>query len=137
MAQGFQTVQGNSLAGNDLEHTPRNAGLQGLSNVMELMVQKYLNANDGDETYVRVPASKEFYVFTTSVIEPDRASVGAYEQGSKAQTLWEKIEASKEEIKQNGISPELKGMLNDMAQRQAQLEKLKTQASPGSVPNRQ
>ncbi len=131
VAQGFQTVQGNSLAGNDLEHTPRNAGLQGLSNVMELMVQKYLNANDGDETYVRVPASKEFYVFTTSVIEPDRASVGAYEQGAKAQTLWEKIEASKEEIKQNGISPELKQMLNDMAQRQAQLEKLKAQASPG------
>jgi len=98
---------------------------------MELMVQKYLNANDGDETYVRVPASKEFYVFTTSVVEPDRASVGAYEQGAKAQTLWEKIEASKEEIKQNGISPELKQMLNDMAQRQAQLEKLKAQASPG------
>ena len=131
VAQGFQTVQGNSLAGNDLEHTPRNAGLQGLSNVMELMVQKYLNANDGDETYVRVPASKEFYVFTTSVIEPDRASIGAYEQGAKAQTLWEKIEASKEELRQNGISPELKQMLNDMAQRQAQLEKLKGQASPG------
>ena len=133
VAQGFQTVQGNSLGGNDLEHTPRNAGLQGLSNVMELMVQKYLNANDGDETYVRVPASKEFYVFTTSVIEPDRASIGAYEQGAKAQTLWEKIEASKEELKQNGISPELKQMLNDMAQRQAQLEKLKAQASPGPL----
>ena len=131
VAQGFQTVQGNSLAGNDLEHTPRNAGLQGLSNAMELMVQKYLNANDGDETYVRVPASKEFYVFTTSVIEPDRASIGAYEQGAKAQTLWEKIEASKEELKQKGISPELKQMLNDMAQRQAQLEKLKGQAPPG------
>jgi hypothetical protein len=131
VAQSFQTVQGNYYGGNNLQHTPRNAGLQGLSNVMELMVQKYLNANDGDETYVRVPASKEFYVFTTSVIEPDRASVGAYEQGAKAQTLWEKIEASKEEIKQNGISSELKQMLNDMAQRQAQLEKLKAQASPG------
>jgi hypothetical protein len=131
VAQSFQTVQGNYYGGNNLQHAPENAGLQGLSNVMELMVQKYLNANDGDETYVRVPASKEFYVFTTSVIEPDRASVGAYEQGAKAQTLWEKIEASKEELKQNGISPELKGMLNDMAQRQAQLEKLKAQASPG------
>src|SRR5260221_5077881 len=131
VAQSFQTVQGSYYGGNNLQHTPENAGLQGLSNVMELMVQKYLNANDGDETYVRVPASKEFYVFTTSVIEPDRASVGAYEQGAKAQTLWEKIEASKEEIKQNGISPEIKQMLNDMAQRQAQLEKLKVQASPG------
>jgi hypothetical protein len=131
VSQSFQTVQGNYYGGNNLQHTPENAGLQGLSNVMVLMVQKYLNANDGDETYVRVPASKEFYVFTTSVIEPDRASVGAYEQGAKAQTLWEKIEASKEEIKQNGISPELKQMLNDMAQRQAQLEKLKAQASPG------
>src|SRR6266446_1040112 len=136
VAQGFQTVQGNSLAGNDLEHTPRNAGLQGLSNVMELMVQKYLNANDGDETYVRVPASKEFYVFTTSVIEPDRASVGAYGQDAKAQTLWEQVKAAKAELKQNGISAELKQMLNDMAQRQSQLEQLKSQAAASpSTPN--
>jgi Bacterial conjugation TrbI-like protein len=134
VAQSFQTVQGNYYGGNNLQHTPENAGLQGLSNVMELMVQRYLSANDGDETYVRVPASKEFYVFTTSVIEPERASTGAYEQGAKAQTLWEKIEASKEEIKQSGISPELKQMLNDMAQRQAQLDKLKAQASPGPSP---
>ena len=52
---------------------------------MELMVQKYMNANDGDETYVRVPASKEFYVFSTSVIEPDRASVGG---------LWARCEGT-------------------------------------------
>jgi Bacterial conjugation TrbI-like protein len=83
VAQSFQTVQGNYYGGNNLQHTPENAGLQGVSNVMELMVQKYLNANDGDETYVRVPASKEFYVFTTSVIEPERASIGAYEQAQK------------------------------------------------------
>src|SRR6266481_406125 len=136
VTQGFQTVQGNSLAGNDLEHTPRNAGLQGLSNVMELMVQKYLNANDGDETYVRVPASKEFYVFTTSVIEPDRASVGAYGQDAKAQTLWEQVKAAKAGSQQNGISTELKQMLNDMAQRQSQLEQLKSQAAASpSTPN--
>jgi hypothetical protein len=84
VAQGFQTVQGNYYGGNNLQHTPENAALQGMSNVMELMVQKYMNANDGDETYVRVPASKEFYVFTTSVVEPDRASVGAYRQDAKA-----------------------------------------------------
>ena len=132
VAQSFQTVQGNYY-GNNLQHTPENAGLQGLSNVMELMVQRYLNANDGDETYVRVPAGKEFYVFTTSLIEPDRASTGAYEQGAKARTLWEQIEASKEELKQNGISPELKQMLNEMAQRQAQLEKLKNQAATPSA----
>lgn len=132
VAQSFQTVQGNYY-GNNLQHTPENAGLQGLSNVMELMVQRYLNANDGDETYVRVPAGKEFYVFTTSLIEPDRASTGAYQQGAKARTLWEQIEASKEELKQNGISPELKQMLNEMAQRQAQLEKLKNQAATPSA----
>ena len=89
----------------NLQHTPEIRGLQGLSNVMELMVQKYMNANDGDETYVRVPASKEFYVFTTSVIEPDRASVGAYEQDSKAQTLWEQIKAAKATSEQNGMRP--------------------------------
>ena len=136
VAQGFQTVQGNYYGGNNLQHTPENAGLQGMSNVMELMVQKYMNANDGDETYVRVPASKEFYVFTTSVIEPDRASVGAYRQDAKAQTLWEQVKAAKNGSQQDGISPELKQMLNDMAQRQSQLEQLKSQAAASpSVPN--
>ena len=137
VAQGFQTVQGSYYGGNNLQHTPENAGLQGLSNVMELLVQKYMNANDGDETYVRVPASKEFYVFTTSVVEPDRASVGAYEQDAKAQTLWEQVKAAKEGVQQNAISPELKQMLNDMAQRQSQLNQLKAQAgaSPGPSPN--
>ena len=136
VAQGFQTVQGNYYGGNNLQHTPENAGLQGMSNVMELMVQKYMNANDGDETYVRVPASKEFYVFTTSVIEPDRASVGAYRQDAKAQTPWEQVKAAKTGSQQDGISPELKQMLNDMAQRQSQLEQLKSQAAASpSVPN--
>jgi hypothetical protein len=54
-----------------------------------------MNAKDGDERYVRVPASKEFYVLTTSVIEPNRASVGAYGQGAKAQTLWEQVKIAK------------------------------------------
>jgi Bacterial conjugation TrbI-like protein len=136
VAQGFQTVQGNYYGGNNLQHTPENAGLQGMSNLMELMVQKYMNANDGDETYVRVPASKEFYVFTTSVIEPDRASVGAYGQDAKAQTLWEQVKAAKAGSQQNGISTELKQMLNDMAQRQSQLEQLKSQAAASpSAPN--
>ena len=136
VAQGFQTVQSNYYGGNNLQHTPENAGLQGLSNVMELMVQKYMNANDGDETYVRVPASKEFYVFSTSVIEPDRASVGGYGQDAKAQTLWEQVKARKAGSQQDGISTELKQMLNDMAQRQSQLEQLKSQAAASpSAPN--
>src|SRR5260221_8410794 len=136
VAQSFQTVQGNYYGGNNLQHAPENAGLQGLSNVMELMVQKYMNANDGDETYVRVPASKEFYVFTTSVVEPDRASVGAYGQDAKAQTLWEQVKEVKAGSQQNGISAELKQMLNDMAQRQSQLEQLKSQAAASpSTPN--
>jgi hypothetical protein len=76
-------------------------------------------------------------VFTTSVVEPDRASVGAYEQDAKAQTLWEQVKAAKEVVQQTAISPELKQMLNDMAQRQSQLNQLKGQAggSPGPSPN--
>ena len=80
VAQGFQTVQGNAYGGNTLQHTPENAGLQGLSNVMELLVLKYLNANDGDETYVRVLAGKQFYIYPTTVIQPDHRSVGAKDQ---------------------------------------------------------
>ena len=47
---------------------------------MELLVLKYLNANDGDETYVRVLAGKQFYIYPTTVIEPDDRSVGAKDQ---------------------------------------------------------
>src|ERR1700758_2498953 len=80
VTQGFQTVQGNYYGGQNLQHTPENAGLQGISNVMELLVQKYMNANDGDETYVRVKAAKEFYIYPTQVIQPDHRSVGAKDQ---------------------------------------------------------
>jgi Bacterial conjugation TrbI-like protein len=80
VTQGFQTVQGNYYGGQILQHTPENAGLQGISNVMELLVQKYMNANDGDETYVRVKAAKEFYIYPTQVIQPDHRSVGAKDQ---------------------------------------------------------
>ncbi len=51
-----------------------------LARVMELLVLKYLNANDGDETYVRVLAGKQFYIYPTTVIQPDQRSVGAKDQ---------------------------------------------------------
>jgi len=78
--QGFQTVQGTAYNGNSLEHTPQNATLQGATNVADLLVLKYLNANDGDETYVQVKAGKEFYIYPTTVIRPDKRSVGAKDQ---------------------------------------------------------
>jgi len=78
--QGFQTVQGTSYNGNNLEHTPQNATLQGATNVADLLVLKYLNANDGDETYVQVKAGKEFYIYPTTVVRPDKRSVGAKDQ---------------------------------------------------------
>ncbi len=80
MLQGFQTVQGTAYNGNSLEHTPQNATLQGAPNVADLLVLKYLNANDGDETYVQVKAGKEFYIYPTTVIRPDKRSVGAKDQ---------------------------------------------------------
>ena len=78
--QGFQTVQGTSYNGNNLEHTPQNALLQGATSVADLLVLKYLNANDGDETWVQVKAGKEFYIYPTTVIRPDKRSVGAKDQ---------------------------------------------------------
>jgi hypothetical protein len=137
VAQSFQTVQSNSFGnnGNSLEHTPQNAGLQGLSNVTELMVQKYMSANDGDETYVRVPAGKEFYVYSESIIEPTQASVGAYGQNAKAQTVWEKVQIERQGAKNSDVSPELKSMLNGMAKQQAELEKLKAQTATQPQPS--
>jgi hypothetical protein len=78
--QGFQTVQGTAYNGNNLEHTPQNAMLQGATSVADLLVLKYLNANDGDETWVQVKAGKEFYIYPMTVIRPDKRSVGAKEQ---------------------------------------------------------
>jgi Bacterial conjugation TrbI-like protein len=78
--QGFQTVQGTAYSGNNLEHTPQNAMLQGATSVADLLVLKYLNANDGDETWVQVKAGKEFYIYPMTVIRPDKRSVGAKEQ---------------------------------------------------------
>jgi len=78
--QGFQTVQGTSYNGNNLEHTPQNAMLQGATSVADLLVLKYLNANDGDETWVQVKAGKEFYIYPTTVVRPDKRSVGAKDQ---------------------------------------------------------
>ena len=78
--QGFQTVQGTAYNGNNLEHTPQNATLQGATSVADLLVLKYLNANDGDETWVQVKAGKEFYIYPMSVIRPDKRSVGAKDQ---------------------------------------------------------
>ena len=80
--QGFQTVQGTAYNGNNLEHTPQNATLQGATSVADLLVLKYLNANDGDETWVQVKAGKEFYIYPMTVIRPDKRSVGAKEQRS-------------------------------------------------------
>jgi Bacterial conjugation TrbI-like protein len=80
--QGFQTVQGTSYNGNNLEHTPQNALLQGASSVADLLVLKYLNANDGDETWVQVKAGKEFYIYPMTVVRPDKRSVGAKDQKS-------------------------------------------------------
>ena len=78
--QGFQTVQGTAYNGNNLEHTPQNATLQGATSVADLLVLKYLNANDGDETWVQVKAGKEVYIYPMTVIRPDKRSVGAKEQ---------------------------------------------------------
>jgi hypothetical protein len=122
--QATQSVQG-GLLGNNLSHTPQNAGEQGASNVLSMMTQKYLDANDGDETYVEVPAAKEFYVFTTSVIEPNQASIGAYGQEAKAQTVWERVHAEQAQAKDGHVGPELQNMLNQIGKQQSEIEALK------------
>ncbi|MBV9489095.1 MAG: hypothetical protein JO069_05130 [Verrucomicrobia bacterium] len=124
VAQAYQTTNA-TFAGNALERTPQNAGLQGLSQVSNLMVEKYLRANEGDETYVRVPAGKEFYVYTLSLIEPAEASVGAYAQDAKAQTAWERLQAARKDEADEGMSPEARELLTQMARQQRTVQELK------------
>jgi len=137
---GVTALQGTTTTnfGNILNRTGQNAGLLGLGRGTDVMIQRYLQANDGDETYVRVPAGKEFYVFSMSVIEPDKASIGAYHQQAKAQTVWERVQSEREQASQADISPELKQMLNGMAKQQRQLDELKKVSSdqPQDVPPR-
>ena len=57
-----------------------------------------------DETYIHLPASKEFYVFTTSVIEPNRASVVAYGNKRKRRRWGEQVKAAKAGSPLNAIS---------------------------------
>ncbi|MBV9492591.1 MAG: hypothetical protein JO069_23105 [Verrucomicrobia bacterium] len=123
-AQAYQTTNA-TFAGNTLERTPQNAGLQGLSSVSNLMVEKYLRANEGDETYVRVPAGKEFYVYTLSVIEPGQSSVGAYAQDAQAQTIWERVQAETKNKAGEAMSPEVSELLTQMARQQRTVQELK------------
>jgi hypothetical protein len=128
-----QTVLGNQTVAN-----AKDAGLQGLSSATNLLVQKYLSENDGDNTYVQVPAGKEFYIYTENLIQPDLSSIGAYVQKEKPQNRWEAYQQGQKEAADaaaiNGMDPSLKAALSSIGEQQADLKKLQ-QASQDHAGN--
>ena len=76
------TQTGTAVATSALQ-AARTTGVTGLPDTTPI-VAKYLDqlleGKGGDARFVRVRASKEFYIFSASVVEPTKRSVGARRQ---------------------------------------------------------
>jgi hypothetical protein len=70
----------NTVYGTQLDQTLPNVGLNAASAVINRYVERLLEGQQGDARFVRVKAGKEFYIYPTSLIEPDKRSIGALDQ---------------------------------------------------------
>jgi Bacterial conjugation TrbI-like protein len=66
-------------------HTTGVVGLPDTTPIMGKYLDQLLNGETGDGTFVRVRSSKEFYIFTASVVEPTKRSVGGRRQQEEEQ----------------------------------------------------
>jgi Bacterial conjugation TrbI-like protein len=69
---GGQAIASNALAA---EHTTSVVQVPDTTPVLAKYLDQLLNGETGDGRFVRVPASKEFYVFSTDTIEPAKRSI--------------------------------------------------------------
>lgn len=66
-------------------HTTGVVGLPDTTPIMGKYLDQLLNGETGDGRFVRVRSSKEFYIFTASVVEPTKRSVGGRRQQEEEQ----------------------------------------------------
>jgi len=146
--QGFQTVQGTSYNGNNLEHTPQNAMLQGATSVADLLVLKYLNAN--------LPAKKQASALTTgpkAVFYPPtyqpphndqrvRDAMAAADQARlAAEQAQRNFESATEDIhkklqEDNQLKDEIQELLKQNQQLRERLEGGHANPSPTATPSK-
>jgi hypothetical protein len=76
------TQTGTAVATSALQaaHTTGVTGLPDTTPILAKYLDQLLEGKGGDARFVRVRASKEFYLFTASVVEPTKRSVGARRQ---------------------------------------------------------
>jgi hypothetical protein len=79
------TQTGTAVASSALQasHTTGVTGLPDTTPILAKYLDQLLNGETGDGRFVRVRASKEFYIFSASVVEPTKRSVGAKRQQSE------------------------------------------------------
>jgi type F conjugative transfer system protein TrbI len=76
------TQTGTAVATSALQaaHTTGVTGLPDTTPILAKYLDQLLEGKGGDARFVRVRASKEFYIFSASVVEPTKRSVGARRQ---------------------------------------------------------
>jgi len=76
------TQTGTAVATSTLQaaHTTGVTSLPDTTPILAKYLDQLLNGETGDGRFVRVRASKEFYIFSASVVEPTKRSVGARRQ---------------------------------------------------------
>src|SRR5262249_47138828 len=76
------TQTGTAVATSTLQaaHTTGVTALPDTTPILAKYLDQLLNGETGDGRFVRVRASKEFYIFSASVVEPTKRSVGARRQ---------------------------------------------------------
>src|SRR4029077_5644163 len=76
------TQTGTAVATSTLQaaHTTGVTALPDTTPILAKYLDQLLNGETGDGRFVRVRASKEFYIFSASVVEPTKRSVGGRRQ---------------------------------------------------------
>ena len=99
-AQGLQDTR-QTLLGNQLQATAKNAALSGVGGVLNQYAERVLDGIARDGFFTRVPAGTQFYVYVTQTLDVSKAHLGAntYQQ--------EQREAAKAayDLKLRGLEP--------------------------------
>jgi hypothetical protein len=79
------TQTGTAIATSALQanHTTGVTAFPDTTPIMAKYLDQLLNGETGDGRFVRVRSSKEFYIFTASVVEPTKRSIGARRQAEE------------------------------------------------------
>lgn len=87
-ARGFQETEQTVYGTQSKSGSYKNAGLEAVGSAIDRYANRMEQEID-DGRFVRVPAGKEFYVYTTMPLEPEVASVAGLAQRQQPLNSWE------------------------------------------------